>query len=151
MENSSITIGIIITLVILIPTFYLATAGKRKLKKNLDKFINSLKDNSIFVTEHSQISQYIIGIDKGSGIIVYKKGENGPEIINIRDVKNCSNNIPKNRHNINSNLYIELIMSNSQNITFELYDATFALSPSKEIKIIDEWTNKINELLSSKR
>jgi len=151
MENSSLIIGIVITLLILIPTFYFASAGKRKLKKKMESFIDSLKAQSIFITEHSQIGQYIIGCDKNSQMLVYKKGDNEPEIIDLKKVTSCTNNIPKvKKNNIKDNLYIELTTTNSQKIMLEIYEAIFALDPSKEIKVIEDWTNKINELLTKR-
>ncbi|MDR2010662.1 MAG: hypothetical protein LBQ22_09290 [Bacteroidales bacterium] len=151
MENSSIVLGIVITVIILVPTFYLATAGRRKMKKNLTRFIDTLKEQAIYVNDYEQLGQYIIGVDGNAGILVYKNGENEPEIVDLKNLSVCSNNIPKElKKNLNNNLYLELLTKDAKKskIALEFYDSTFALDPSNEIKLIENWTGKVNSYIS---
>lgn len=153
MDNSSIILGVVITILILLPTIYLASAGKRKLKKNLLKFIDSLSSKGINISDYEQIGQYIIGIDKDNGVLVYRKGENDPEIFDLKNVFGCSNNIPRNsRKNISNNLFLELDTRDQRTpkSLLEFYDSTFALDPSSEIKLIENWTIIVNDFLNKK-
>ncbi|MDR2835081.1 MAG: hypothetical protein LBV69_02600 [Bacteroidales bacterium] len=152
MEISSIVLGIVITLGVIVLVWLLASSGKRKSKKNFISLCEKLKEKSVHITEYEQINNFFIGIDVENKILVYLKdnfGDTTPELFELKNVLSCNNDIPKDRNNVDEDLHIILIPKNSSaKIKLECYYANLGLSSKKEIIFLEKWTEKINSVIN---
>jgi|GEM_PF-2615004 len=87
---SNIILGIVITIIVLVPVAILATAGKRKQKKAADKFKRFAASNGIEISDMDCCDLGIIGIDSKSKKLVYQpKGGEGIAI-DLHEAKSCN-------------------------------------------------------------
>ena len=61
--DSNIILGIAITIAVIIPVVILATSGKRKQKRNIDKFRKFATNNGLDLSEFDCCDLGLIGID----------------------------------------------------------------------------------------
>lgn len=88
--DSNIILGIAITIAVIIPVVILATSGKRKQKRSIEKFIKFATSNSLDLSEFDCCDLGLIGIDSKTRKLAYlPKGGEGI-IIDLHDVKSCN-------------------------------------------------------------
>lgn len=88
--DSNIILGIVITIIVIIPVVILATSGKRKNKIAIRKFTNFATANGLVISEFDSCDLGIIGIDSNTKKLAYmQKGKDGI-IIDLHDVKSCN-------------------------------------------------------------
>ena len=88
--DSNIILGIAITIAVIIPVVILATSGKRKQKRIIEKFRKFATSNGLELSEFDCCDLGIIGIDSKAKKLAYQpKGGDGL-IIDLHDVKSCN-------------------------------------------------------------
>ena len=88
--DSNIILGIVITIAVIIPVVILATSGKRKQKRSIEKFRKFATSNGLELSEFDSCDLCIIGIDSKTKKLAYlPKGGDGI-IIDLHDVKSCN-------------------------------------------------------------
>lgn len=149
---NSIIVGIIVIVLIIVGTVLIATNSKRKKRIIIQNLINSLKKRNISLNDYEFFNDIIIGIDYDSKALVILKQEelkNEPEFIDLKNIIVCKHNIPNDRTNIKDNLYLILNTKDTSSfLKYEIYNASFAMSPKKEIEFIEKWVEKINSCIN---
>ena len=88
--DSNIILGIVITIIVIIPVVILATSGKRRNKIAIRKFTNFATANGLVISEFDSCDLGIIGIDSNAKKLAYlQKGKDG-FIIDLHDAKSCN-------------------------------------------------------------
>lgn len=106
--DSNIILGIVITIIVIIPVIILATSGKRKHKIAIRKFTNFATSNGLVISEFDSCDLGIIGIDSNTKKLAYmQKGKEG-FIIDLHDAKSC--NSRTSSETINGELIDKLII-----------------------------------------
>lgn len=160
MELGTAIVGIIVTLICIIP-FVVLNIKKRNKERAILNVLNKLANEN-----HSQITEYeiwnhsSIGIDDNSAYMFYICLINENQISNIVNLKEVekakvnsiyrSVNTDERTYNIIDKLELEFIHKN-KNIpekVFEFYNSnTNRLTLAGELQIAEKWCNKVNAIL----
>lgn len=88
--DSNIILGIAITIAVIIPVVILATSGKRKQKRSIEKFRKFATSNGLEISEFDCCDLGIIGIDSKAKKLAYQAKSDDGIIIDLHDVKSCN-------------------------------------------------------------
>ena len=88
--DSNIILGIVITIAVIIPVVILATSGKRKQKRSIDKFRKFATSKGLDLSEFDCCDLSLIGIDSKAKKLAYQPKSSDGIIIDLHDVKSCN-------------------------------------------------------------
>lgn len=148
--DSNIILGIVITVVVVIPVLFLATSGKRKQKKSICRFKDFASSHSLQLSECDCCERLLIGIDNASKKLVYKQGGEEANIIDLNDIKNCAN---KTSSEIINGEYIDklemdLIFKDGRGTkTLTFFTSENKLTIEDEKNVMEQWHSRIASLI----
>lgn len=154
MKISSLIIGAVITLLIILPPLYLSRYSRKKKKIARKKFTSYCNSNGLQISNEDHFDQLWIGFDLNSGKIVFMKNPENPvlkgiidlsEIVDVKLIKQMN----KAKGSIEK---LELIITMKQSDAFSIpiynsqeNDPLDAISFSENAK---KWEKKLLGLIS---
>lgn len=149
--DTNVILGIVITLIIVIPVVILATAGKRKSRKTINKFREFARSKNIELDEYECCENLLVGIDKRTKKFLYKVSTDEAQILDINELRICT-------YKVNSEIldgdYIdklemefEFIDKNKSNFVLTFYTSANKLTMDEERQVIEKWQRNISTLI----
>lgn len=144
--DSNIILGIVITIIVIIPVVILATSGKRKNKIAIRKFTNFATANGLVISEFDSCDLGIIGIDSNTKKLAYmQKGKDGI-IIDLHDAKSCNSRTSSETINgeLIDKLIIDIELKEGNGTKFlPLFTSENKLALDNEQRITEKWRKTI--------
>ncbi len=159
MELGSITIGIVLFAICILPLVLMSRNSKNNEHRRMKSLINLAQINNSTITKHETCGDYIIGIDENTQKVFFiKQGENETiqECINLFEVKNCI--IERNAKTV-SQTTSKINLINKLDLTFipidkykkeyklEFFNAEKTMQLFGELQSIEKWHKEINTFL----
>lgn len=149
--DNNVILGIIITVVVLVPVIFLAGAGKRKNKKAVARFKDFAQSCALNLTECDCCGKLIIGLDEPAKKLVYKQADKDFEVIDLNEVKNC---IAKTNSEVIDGNYIdrldmevEFVNANKAKKVMTFFTSENKLNMDDEHQILNSWQSRITNLI----
>ncbi|WP_452226228.1 hypothetical protein [Lacinutrix cladophorae] len=155
MESTSTIIGVIITLIILLPIIGIQRSQTSKKKKSKKRFIDeAIKNNLNIIEPDFWGTYYAIAIDESKNKLIYSKIINevyNTKILDLNTINSCEI-IRTNRTFKNNKVFktetdkIDLVISFTTNKDIEIlefYNVDVNLEMTNEITLLEKWETKI--------
>ena len=149
MDSTSLTIGIILMLVCVLPFILFSVINSKKRKKRIQNLIQKAKENNATIQEKDDWNQSIIGIDKTNKMLFFsKKSEEIDKFIsiNISELLKCRIEKTENKHNVLEKLELELTFASRPTIVLEFFNKDETRLILNEIEIIQKWQTLLNKI-----
>ena len=155
MELSATLVGIIITLLMLVPVAYLIMSASGKDKKIKKSVIQLSQTNGIQLKNIDVIGNLVIGVDEASKKLVYTSKKNPSvdfKIVNLEDLKDCRAKSIKNTEKTLDWVGLELVeKTGKREIPFYIETADDELSKDPFVCLQDakRWESTLRLLLKA--
>ena len=149
MDSTSLTIGIILLIVCVLPFILFSVINSKKRKKRIQNLIQKAKENNATIQEKDDWNQSIIGIDKTNKMLFFsKKSEEIDKFIsiNISELLKCRIEKTENKHNVLEKLELELTFASRPTIVVEFFNIDENRLILNEIEIIQKWQTLLNKI-----
>ena len=149
MDSTSLTIGIILLIVCVLPFILFSVINSKKRKKRIQNLIQKAKENNATIQEKDDWNQSIIGIDKTNKMLFFsKKSEEIDKFIsiNISELLKCRIEKTENKHNVLEKLELELTFASRPTIVLEFFNKDETRLILNEIEIIQKWQTLLNKI-----
>jgi hypothetical protein len=163
MESQSTIIGVIITLIVLLPLIYIQTSQKSKKKASKKAFLNDALKNNLNVSDSDFWgTYYAIAIDETANKLIYSKiigTEHNLTIIDLNKIDSCeivkTNRAFKNKttskiETDKIDLVITSKSSGKSKDVLEFYNVDVNIEMSTEIALLEKWEAKIKNCIQKK-
>lgn len=163
MESTSTIIGVIITLIVILPILFIQKSQISKKKKSKKGFIDEAQKNNLKVTEPDFWgSYYALAIDENQNKLIYSKiidEEHNTIIIDVEEIASCE--IVRTNRTFKSNKVfktetdkIDLVIgfknSNKAKEVLEFYNVDVNIEMTNEVPLLDKWESKIKSSIHRK-
>lgn len=158
MDKSSVIIGIVFLVLIVVAIYFISNSGKKNRKKLLNNFIEQTKKKNLSLADHEIINNFVFGIDISAGKFVFWNKEiedDGLKVIDLSSVSGCD--VLKNygttgkKSDDEKPEKVSLVLTyKSKSIPdsrFVLFNAPTDLSLRNELKLAEKWNELINKCL----
>lgn len=148
MDATSLTIGIILLIVCVLPFIVFSIINSKKRKKRIQNLIQKAKENDATIHEKDDWNQSIIGIDKTNKMLFFsKKSEEFDKFIsiNISELLKCRIERTESKHNVLEKLELELTFASRPTIVLEFFNKEETRIILNEIEIIQKWQTLLNK------
>ena len=148
MDATSLTIGIILLIVCVLPFIVFSIINSKKRKKRIQNLIQKAKENKATIHEKDDWNQSIIGIDKTNKMLFFsKKSEEFDKFIsiNISELLKCRIERTESKHNVLEKLELELTFASRPTIVLEFFNKEETRIILNEIEIIQKWQTLLNK------
>ncbi|MBC5834029.1 hypothetical protein G6N05_03955 [Flavobacterium sp. F372] len=149
MDSTSLTIGIILLIVCVLPFILFSVNNSKKRKKRIQNLIKKAQENNATIQEKDDWNQSIIGIDKTNKMLFFsKKSEEFDKFIsiNISELLKCRIERTENKHNVLEKLELELTFASRPTIVLEFFNKDETRLILNEIEIIQKWQTLLNKI-----
>lgn len=149
MDSTSLTIGIILMIVCVLPFILFSVINTKKRKKRIENLILKAKENNATIQEKDDWNQSIIGIDKTNKMLFFsKKSEEFDKFIsiNISELLKCRIERTENKHNVLEKLELELTFASRPTVVLEFFNKDETRLILNEIEIIQKWQTLLNKI-----
>jgi hypothetical protein len=149
MDASSLTIGIILLIICVVPFIIFSIINKKKQKKRIQNLIQKAKENNATIQEKDDWNQTIIGIDKTNKMLFFsKKSEEFDKFIsiNISELLNCRIERTENKDKVIEKLELELTFASKPTVVLEFFNKDETRLLLNEIEIIQKWQTLLNKI-----
>ena len=149
MDSTSLTIGIILLIVCVLPFILFSVINSKKRKKRIQNLIQKAKENNATIQEKDDWNQSIIGIDKTNKMLFFsKKSEEIDKFIsiNISELLKCRIEKTENKHNVLEKLELELTFASRPTIVLEFFNKDETRLILNELEIIQKWQTLLNKI-----
>ncbi len=149
MDATSLTIGIILMLVCILPFIIFNRINSKKRKKRIENLNQIAKENNATIQEKDDWNQSIIGIDKTNKLLFFsKKSEEFDKFIsiNISELLKCRIERTENKDNVLEKLELELTFASKPTVVLEFFNKNETRLILNEIEIIQKWQTLLNKI-----
>lgn len=162
MDTGSTIIGVVITVLCLLPFMLMSVNRKRKEKQLLNLFDQASKKQNCTITKHEHCGDFVIGIDenkKGLFFLNYLKTNTDVYFVDLTKIQLCKvvtiSRIHKADdivHQITDRLELKLTPfdKNSPEIKLEFFNSETNVQMYGELQAIEKWNTLVNVLLKTK-
>ena len=151
MDAISLTIGIILFIICLIPFIIFSINNIKKRKKRIENLVKKAKDNNASIKEKDDWNHSIIGIDKTNKMLFFSNKSDDFDkfiAINISDLHSCMIEKKENKHKTIEKLELELKFASRPTLLLEFFNKNKTRLLVNEIEIIQKWQTLLNKINS---
>ncbi|WP_055443160.1 hypothetical protein [Lacinutrix himadriensis] len=162
MESTSTIIGVIITLIVILPILFIQRSQTNKKKKSKKRFIEEAFKNDLNVTTPDFWgTYYAIAIDESKNKLIYSKiidDVYNTKIMDLDTIRSCEI-VRTNRTFKSNNVFktetdkIDLVIgfnSNKEKEVLEFYNVDVNIEMTNEIALLEKWETKIKSSVHKK-
>lgn len=149
MDATSLTIGIILLIICVLPFILFSVNNNKKRKKRIENLVKKAKENNATIQEKDDWNQSVIGLDKKHKMLFFsKKSEEFDEFIfiNISELLLCRIERTENKHKILEKLELELTFASKPTVVLEFFNKNETRLILNEIEIIQKWQTLLNKI-----
>ena len=149
MDATSLTIGIILLIICVLPFILFSVNNNKKRKKRIENLVKKAKENNATIQEKDDWNQSVIGLDKKNKILFFsKKSEEFDKFIfiNISELLLCRIERTENKHKVLEKLELELTFSSKPTVVLEFFNKNETRLILNEIEIIQKWQTLLNKI-----
>lgn len=149
MDSTSLTIGIILVIVCVLPFILFSVNNSKKRKKRIENLVKKAKESNATIQEKDDWNQSIIGIDKTNKMLFFsKKSEEIDKFIsiNISELLKCRIERTENKHKVLEKLELELTFASKPTVVLEFFNKDETRIILNEIEIIQKWQILLNKI-----
>lgn len=149
MDSTSLTIGIILLIVCVLPFILFSVNNSKKRKKRIQNLIQKAKENNATIQEKDDWNQSIIGIDKTNKMLFFsKKSEEIDKFISINISELLKSRIERteNKNKVLEKLELELTFASKPTVVLEFFNKDETRLILNEIEIIQKWQTLLNKI-----
>ena len=149
MDATSLTIGIILLIICVLPFILFSINNNKKRKKRIQNLVAKAKENNATIQEKDDWNHSIIGIDKTNKMLFFsKKSEEFDKFIsiNISELLKCRIERTENKHNVLEKLELELTFASKPTIVLEFFNKDETRLILNEIEIIQKWQALLSKI-----
>lgn len=149
MDSTSLTIGIILVIVCVLPFILFSVNNSKKRKKRIENLVKKAKESNATIQEKDDWNQSIIGIDKTNKMLFFsKKSEEIDKFIsiNISELLKCRIERTENKHKVLEKLELELTFASKPTVVLEFFNKDETRIILNEIEIIQKWQTLLNKI-----
>ena len=149
MDSTSLTIGIILLIICVLPFILFSVINTKKRKKRIENLILKAKENNATIQEKDDWNQSIIGIDKTNKMLFFsKKSEEFDKFIsiNISELLKCRIERTENKNKVLEKLELELTFASKPTVVLEFFNKDETRLILNEIEIIQKWQTLLNKI-----
>lgn len=149
MDSTSLTIGIILLVICVLPFVLFSINNNKKRKKRIQNLEKKAKDNNAYIQEKDDWNKSIIGLDKTNKILFFSK--NSEEFdkfisINVSELQNSRIERTENNHKILEKLELELTFATKPTIVLEFFNKDETRLIMNEYELIQKWQKILNKI-----
>ena len=159
-DYSTIAIILVILIAFCIPFFYSYQKKKQEEKRIADKFISRARELGINIsTQESWRRSYMIGLDKDSGKVLYRRFQ--PEVeeslIDLKEISRVAalkqyNDAAIETNKVVNRLWLSFIpIEKSRDILLEFYNAEINMGMMGETVLVEKWQKLIQERIDEEK
>jgi hypothetical protein len=151
MDATSLTIGIILLIICVLPFIIFSIINSKKRKKRIQNLIQKAKENNATIHEKDDWNQSIIGLDKTNKMLFFsKKSEEIDKFIsiNISELLKCRIERTENKLKALEKLELELTFASKPTVVLEFFNKDETRILLNEIEIIQKWQTLLNKISS---
>ncbi|MCC6690035.1 MAG: hypothetical protein IT235_00755 [Bacteroidia bacterium] len=161
MDLGTTIVGIIITIICIIPFALISISRKKKEKKLLQELTEFAEKNNCKISRYELWNSSTIGIDDTSLMIFYKKKSeeiNISQQVTLSEIQKCRvSNSSRTVSNKNGNYTVVEKLGigflyhdkNKNEVVLEFYNADYdSLTLTGELQLAEKWCNLFNEKIS---
>ena len=151
MDATSLTIGIILLIICVLPFVIFSIINSKKRKKRIQNLIQKAKENNALIHEKDDWNQSIIGLDKTNKMLFFsKKSEEIDKFIsiNISELLKCRIERTENKLKALEKLELELTFASKPTVVLEFFNKDETRILLNEIEIIQKWQTLLNKISS---
>ena len=149
MDSTSLTIGIILLIVCVLPFILFSVNNSKKRKKRIENLVKKAKESNATIQEKDDWNQSIIGIDKTNKMLFFsKKSEEIDKFIsiNISELLKCRIERTENKNKVLEKLELELTFASKPTVVLEFFNKDETRLILNEIEIIQKWQTLLNKI-----
>ena len=149
MDSTSLTIGIILLIVCVLPFILFSVNNSKKRNKRIQNLIKKAEENDATIQEKDDWNQSIIGIDKTNKMLFFsKKSEEFDKFIsiNISELLKCQIERTENSHKVLEKLELELTFASKPTVVLEFFNKEETRLILNELEIIQKWQTLLNKI-----
>ena len=149
MDSTSLTIGIILVIICVLPFILFSVSNSKKRKKRIQNLVKKAKESNATIQEKDDWNQSIIGIDKTNKMLFFsKKSEEFDKFItiNISELLKCRIERTENNHKVLEKLELELTFASKPTVVLEFFNKNESRLILNEIEIIQKWQTLLNKI-----
>lgn len=149
MDSTSLTIGIILVIICVLPFILFSLSNSKKRKKRIQNLVKKAKESNATIQEKDDWNQSIIGIDKTNKMLFFsKKSEEFDKFIsiNISELLKCRIERTENNHKVLEKLELELTFASKPTVVLEFFNKNETRLILNEIEIIQKWQTLLNKI-----
>lgn len=149
MDATSLTIGMILLIICVLPFILFSVNNNKKRKKRIENLIRKAKENNAIIQEKDDWNQSVIGIDKTKKMLFFSN--NSDEFdkfnsINISELYSCTIVKTENKQKSIEKLELELKFISKPTMLLEFFNKNETRLLVNEIEIIQKWQMLLNKI-----
>ncbi|MBP6755136.1 MAG: hypothetical protein KA210_03230 [Bacteroidia bacterium] len=149
MDATSLTIGMILLIICVLPFILFSVNNTKKRKKRIENLIRKAKENNAIIQEKDDWNQSVIGIDKTKKMLFFSN--NSDEFdkfnsINISELYSCTIEKTENKQKSIEKLELELKFISKPTMLLEFFNKNETRLLVNEIEIIQKWQMLLNKI-----
>lgn len=150
MDATSLTIGIILVIVCVLPFILFSINNTKKRKERVLNLVKIAKENNATIQEKDDWHQTIIGLDKTNKMLFFsEKSEEFDKFItiNISELQNCRIERTENNNKVLEKLELELTFASKPIVVLEFFNINKTRLILNEVELIQKWQQLLNKII----
>lgn len=151
MDSGTTIIGVIVTLLCILPFIIYSRNSAKKRKANFQAMIDLAHSKNYIITKKDDWKQHVIGIDELAKILFFSNDPTNPDsykMIDLKEVQDC-NLIKDNSNDVLKRLALEMEYSDQSIVSLEFYNADKSMGVINEFELVMKWYDIVSDNLNN--
>lgn len=151
MDSGTTIIGVIVTLLCILPFILFSLNNAKKRKANFQAMIDLAKSKNYIITKKDDWKQHVIGIDELAKVLFFSDNPTDPnsyKAIDLKEVQDC-NLVKDNSNDVLKRLALEMEYSDQSIVTLEFYNSDKSMGAVNEFELVMKWYDIVSDNLNN--